>query len=84
MSKLLRDVRLMPIVLLAIVCLFVLKSMGLYFDGGYTLGQRLGSAGGLVVTTVQVPPVVEMRSPAQPLAIAAASQAAPSSPGCRT
>ena len=37
MSKLLRDMRLMPIVLLAIVCLFVLKTMGLFFDGGYTL-----------------------------------------------
>ena len=67
MSKLLRDIRLMPIVLLAIVCLFVLKTMGLFFDGGYTLGQRLGSSGTLVVTTVPVAPVTQMRSPAQPL-----------------
>jgi flagellar motility protein MotE (MotC chaperone) len=67
MSKLLRDIRLMPIVLLAIVCLFVLKTMGLFFDGGYTLGQRLGSSGTLVVTPVPIPPVTEMRSPAQPL-----------------
>ena len=67
MSKSLRDIRLMPIVLLAIVCLFVLKTMGLFFDGGYTLGQRLGSSGTLVVTTVPISPVTQIRSPAQPL-----------------
>jgi flagellar motility protein MotE (MotC chaperone) len=68
----LRDIRLMPIVLLAIACLFVLKSMGLFFDGGYTLGQRLGSSGTLVVTTVPIPPVTQMRSPAQALEVPSA------------
>jgi flagellar motility protein MotE (MotC chaperone) len=67
MKGLLRDIRLMPIVLLAIACLFVLKTMGLFFDGGYTLGQRLGSSGTLIVTTVPIPPVTQMRSPAQRL-----------------
>jgi flagellar motility protein MotE (MotC chaperone) len=67
MNKLLRDIRLLPIVLLAIGCLFVLKTMGLFFDGGYTLGQRLGASGGLVVTTVPGPQVAQMRSPSQPL-----------------
>ena len=42
MTKWLRDFRLVPIVLIAVGCLFALKAMGLVFDGGYTLGQRLG------------------------------------------
>jgi flagellar motility protein MotE (MotC chaperone) len=41
MSRVLRDVRLIPIVLLATVSLFALKVSGLVFDGGYTLGERL-------------------------------------------
>jgi flagellar motility protein MotE (MotC chaperone) len=36
-----RDVRLIPIVLLATICLFVLKVSGIVFDGGYTLAERL-------------------------------------------
>ncbi len=39
MSRLLRDVRLVPIVLVAIICLFALKTVGLIFDGGYTLNE---------------------------------------------
>src|SRR5947209_19837720 len=74
MSRWLRDFRLLPIVLIAIGSLFVLKTMGLFFDGGYTLGQRLGGSGTLVVTTVPIPPVTEMRSPAQPLAMPAPQQ----------
>lgn len=77
MKKLLGNMRLMPIVLLAIVCLFVLKTMGLFFDGGYTLGQRLGGSGTLVVTTVPIPPVTEMRSPAQKLEMPPAPQDGP-------
>ena len=63
MKKWARDVRLMPIVLMAIVCLLVLKTMGLLFDGGYTLGQRLGSGGTLTVTTVPMAQTQQMRSP---------------------
>ena len=37
----LRDVRLIPVVLVATVGLFALKFSGLVFDGGYTLGERL-------------------------------------------
>jgi flagellar motility protein MotE (MotC chaperone) len=37
MTRLIRDFRLIPIVLVAISALFVLKSMGLIFNGGYTL-----------------------------------------------
>jgi flagellar motility protein MotE (MotC chaperone) len=40
-----RDVRLIPIVLLATICLFVLKVSGLVFDGGYTLAERLQNRG---------------------------------------
>lgn len=41
MTITLRDIRLIPIVLLAIGSLFALKVSGLVFDGGYTLGERL-------------------------------------------
>ena len=64
MSRLLRDFRLLPLVLLAIGCLFALKTFGLFAEGGYTLGQRLGGGNTLVVTTVPTAPVVELRSPA--------------------
>ena len=39
-----RDFRLSPLVLIATVSLFALKVSGLVFDGGYTLGERLGGA----------------------------------------
>lgn len=39
-----RDVRLIPLVLIATVSLFALKVSGLIFDGGYTLGERLAGA----------------------------------------
>lgn len=41
MIRFARDFRLIPVVLLATVCLFVLKVSGLMFDGGYTLGERI-------------------------------------------
>lgn len=72
MSRWLRDFRLLPIVLIAIGCLFALKTMGLLSGGGYTLGQRLGGNGTLVVTTVPGTPVAQMNSPAVPLQIATA------------
>lgn len=39
MIRVLRDFRIIPIAIVAITCLFVLKSFGLIFDGGYTLGD---------------------------------------------
>jgi len=36
-----RDVRLLPIVLVATISLFVLKVSGLIFNGGYTLAERM-------------------------------------------
>jgi flagellar motility protein MotE (MotC chaperone) len=41
MIRFTRDFRLIPVVLLATVCLFALKVSGLVFDGGYTLGDRI-------------------------------------------
>jgi flagellar motility protein MotE (MotC chaperone) len=41
MNRLWRDVRLIPIVLLATMSLFALKVSGLVFDGGYTLAERM-------------------------------------------
>lgn len=41
MKRFWRDVRLIPLVLLATISLFALKVSGLVFDGGYTLAERL-------------------------------------------
>ena len=43
MMRLVRDVRLMPIVLFATISLLALKVSGLIFDGGYTLAERMQS-----------------------------------------
>ena len=77
MTKWLRDFRLMPVVLIAVVCLFALKTVGLFLDGGYTLGQRLGGNGTIVVTTVPGTPVAQMRSPAVPLGVASGQAQGP-------
>jgi flagellar motility protein MotE (MotC chaperone) len=67
MTKLVRDFRLIPIVLIAAVCLLVLKLMGIVLDGGYTLGQRLAGGETLVVTTMPASTTTPLRSPAIPL-----------------
>jgi len=43
MNRMLRDVRLIPIVLFATISLLALKVSGLVFDGGYTLAERMGA-----------------------------------------
>jgi flagellar motility protein MotE (MotC chaperone) len=50
MNRLLRDVRLIPVVLAATVCLFVLKTFGLIFDGGYTLNELARNSDDVDVT----------------------------------
>ncbi|HZD88929.1 MAG TPA: hypothetical protein VE224_02415 [Pseudolabrys sp.] len=45
MTRFARSVRLLPVVIIAAVCLFALKVSGLLFDGGYTLGERLADRG---------------------------------------
>jgi flagellar motility protein MotE (MotC chaperone) len=72
MTRWLGDIRLMPIALIAIGCLFALKTIGLLTEGGYTLGQRLGGSGTLVVTTVPAAQVAQLQSPAVPLEVASA------------
>lgn len=53
MNRWWRDIRLIPIVLIATVSLFALKVSGLVLDGGYTLSERLQgrNKAGLQVTT---------------------------------
>lgn len=69
MNRWMREFRLVPIVLIAVVGLFVLKSLGIVFDGGYTLGQRLSGKTENVITSMR-PPSVELRSPSVPLEVA--------------
>jgi flagellar motility protein MotE (MotC chaperone) len=40
MTRLIRDLRIVPIVLVAVIGLFILKTLGLVLEGGYTLGGR--------------------------------------------
>lgn len=58
MIRFARDFRLIPVVLLATICLFALKVSGLVFDGGYTLSERLealGKSGVRITTRESVP-----------------------------
>jgi flagellar motility protein MotE (MotC chaperone) len=57
MIRFARDFRLIPLVLLATICLFALKVSGLVLDGGYTLGERLAQRATpqLQVSTKSVP-----------------------------
>jgi flagellar motility protein MotE (MotC chaperone) len=74
MTRLLRDVRLVPIVLVAIICLFALKIVGLVFDGGYTLSELAARNAEEVDVTGSVGaqkrtdpiPAVMPKAPAQP------------------
>jgi flagellar motility protein MotE (MotC chaperone) len=58
MNQFMRDIRLIPIVLIAAVCLLTLKITGLIFDGGYTLAERLQGRdkASLQVTTAESVP----------------------------
>jgi hypothetical protein len=68
---------LIPFVLIAVGCLFALKTIGLMTEGGYTLGQRLGGSNTLVVTTIPGAAVAQMRSPAVPLEVPSARPQGP-------
>jgi hypothetical protein len=76
MIKWLGEFRLMPIVLIAIGSLFALKTLGLIFDGGYSLGDRMNS-GSLVVTTVPMKATTQLQSPAAPLEMASGQSNSP-------
>jgi flagellar motility protein MotE (MotC chaperone) len=75
----LRDVRLIPVVLVATACLFALKVSGLILNGGYTLGERMAAnadRNSLKITTAASVPAVtpivrageEPKAPPQPWA----------------
>jgi len=81
MSRWVRDFRLIPIVLVASVCLLALKVSGLVFDGGYTLSERLQSrySNDIKVTTENVPPypkitIADNKPPALPAGAAPATK----------
>jgi flagellar motility protein MotE (MotC chaperone) len=73
MSRFLRDFRLIPIVLVAVGCLFALKAMGLFFDGGYVMR---GAGETTVVASMSAGPTTQLASPSAPL-----NPAAPTPPG---
>jgi flagellar motility protein MotE (MotC chaperone) len=78
MMRLARDFRLIPIVLLATICLFALKVSGLVFDGGYTLAERLQ---GRNKTDMQITTAESV--PDYPKIVVADKQAVPVSPAAR-
>lgn len=73
-----RDFRLIPVVLLATICLFALKVSGLVFDGGYTLAERLQGRHrtGMQITTRE-------SVPDYPKIVVADEQAPPGAPASR-
>lgn len=78
MMLLARDFRLIPIVLLATICLFALKVSGLVFDGGYTLAERLQ---GRNKTDLQLTTAESV--PDYPRIVVADKQAVPVAPAAR-
>jgi flagellar motility protein MotE (MotC chaperone) len=80
-----RDVRLIPVVLLAMVALFALKVSGLVFDGGYTLAERLQNRDttGLKVTTAESVPQFTKIVIADAAAQNSTAQPAPTKPWAR-
>jgi flagellar motility protein MotE (MotC chaperone) len=75
MSRWLRDVRLIPIVLIAIGSLFALKVTGLWTEGSYSLGQRLSRGETITVTTVPASAATALRAETPTLEIATARPA---------
>jgi flagellar motility protein MotE (MotC chaperone) len=76
MNRLIRDFRIIPVVLVAISALFVLKSVGLIFNGGYTLAsaddgdvtgtvQQRPAATPKATATTEAPVPLPPRAPAQ-------------------
>jgi flagellar motility protein MotE (MotC chaperone) len=65
MMRILRDLRLIPLLLVAASGLFIVKTTGIVLDGGYTLGERLASRDDKVVTVAQEapPPTPKIEKP---------------------
>lgn len=68
MTRLLREFRLVPVLLVAIGCLFVLKTIGLIADGGYTLaGTRAAPDNFGTPRTLKVSsPAITLSAPVDP------------------
>jgi flagellar motility protein MotE (MotC chaperone) len=90
MIRFVRDFRLIPVVLVATICLFALKTLGLWFDGGYTLANLIDrNAGdpaditGSVASSRQPgsPPAQAARLPARPQSWAQEMFNFPGAPG---
>jgi flagellar motility protein MotE (MotC chaperone) len=64
MNRLLREFRLIPIVLVAVACLFALKALGIAFDGGYVLRGRGDMP---IVASLSSGPTTTLASPSAPL-----------------
>ena len=64
MNRLLREFRLIPIVLVAVGCLFALKALGIAFDGGYLLRGRGDMP---IVASLSGGPTTTLASPSAPL-----------------
>src|SRR5258708_2176591 len=63
MIQLVREFRIVPVVLIAVSCLFVLKVAGLVLDGGYTFANN--AADGRRIGTVAAAPAVVASPPKQ-------------------
>jgi flagellar motility protein MotE (MotC chaperone) len=61
MIRLVRNFRLVPVVLAATICLFVLKTFGLVLDGGYLFGPSGGD--GDITGTIASKPAADARKP---------------------
>jgi flagellar motility protein MotE (MotC chaperone) len=72
MSRWLREVRIIPVVLIAVGCLFALKAAGLWLEGGYTLGQRLSRGETITVTTLPASNSTPLQLQTSPLELASA------------
>jgi flagellar motility protein MotE (MotC chaperone) len=63
MIRFVREIRLLPVVLIAIAALFMLKIAGIVFEGGYTLSPRATTKDG---TVAMIAPSVELPATAAP------------------
>ncbi len=86
MIRFARDFRLIPVVLLATICLFALKVSGLVFDGGYTLAERLqglDKTGMQITTRESVPDFPQIVVAGEQAPPPASPAAAPKQPWAR-
>ncbi len=70
--RMLGGIRIIPVVVVAAAALLALKASGIWFEGGYTLGDRLSRGETITVTTVPAHTATQLRSPSAPLDVASA------------